>query len=122
MTNANTVTADQLEALDSDESGFESVQPIYRKAGVSLLKGDVVLGSFIKSEPNKFNGSNYYLRTAAGVEVLNGCGSLDKQMESAGAKAGDTLRITYDGQVSITKGPMAGKNAHQYNVAIKRQR
>lgn len=111
-----------IEELDNDEAGFESVQPTYRTADKNLFPGDVTTGSFVRSEPNKFDGLNYILRTASGIQVFNGCGSLNNQMEAAGAVAGDTLRITYEGKKTLTEGKWKGKDALQYKVAIKRQR
>lgn len=119
MENTNTVTADQLANIDNDESGFETVREVFRTAGKNLMKGEVVQGEFLKSYTGKF-GLNYSLRTASGVETLNGCGSLDKQIETASPRVGDILRVTYGGKELIKNGPMANKEAHQYSVQIKR--
>lgn len=119
-TNNAALSADQLEALDSMESGFESVQPTFRTPGKNLMEGDTVTGAFVRSEPNKFKGQNYVLRTANGIEVLNGCGSLTGQINDAGVKEGDILKVTYEGKITLTKGDYKGKEAHQYSVKIKR--
>lgn len=119
MSNEQALSAEAMEAAATEEQEFESVRENYRTPGKNLSKGDVVQGEFLKSYTGKY-GLNYTLRTATGVETLNGCGSLDKQLETAAPRAGDILRITYGGKETIKNGPMAGKDAHQYAVQIKR--
>lgn len=121
MTEVNSaVSAEEMEQAFNSEEGFESVQPTYRTPGKSLMKGDVVQGAYVGTEDNKFGGKNYKLRTTSGIEVLNGSGSLTKQIEDANPKAGDILRVTYEGSTLIKDGKWKGKEAHQYKVQIKR--
>lgn len=114
------VSNEELMNLDNDESGFQSAGVEYLTAGKKLLTGDTVTGYFIGTETSKFGGINYKLRTSSGVKVLNGCGSLNSQIENVAPKAGDVLKITYEGSKTLQDGLYKGKPCHQYQVKIKR--
>lgn len=123
MTNANAaLSSEDMVNIDNDAGEWESSTPIYRSPKTNLMPGDVVQGTFIKAEENKYKGFNYLLRTTQGVEVINGCGSLTKAFEASQPRPGDTLRITYEGKITLTKGDYKGTDAHQYKLAVKRQR
>lgn len=111
---------EDLMNLDNDEAGFESAQAEYMTAGKKLLPGDTVTGVFAGTEVSKFGGTNYKLRTSSGVKILNGCGSLNSQIENVAPKLGDVLRVTYEGSKKITEGQWKNKDCHQYQVKIKR--
>lgn len=93
--------------------------------------GDVIICTYVKSTPNKFNESkpNHVVEIVEaflkdkkvqkewteGTHVcLNTAGMLDKALSDI--SAGDMIQITYNGLNAIEKGKMAGKDAHSFDV------
>jgi hypothetical protein len=109
-----------LADLDAEEIQFESVGKQYMTPGKTILPGDSVIGEFVGTEDGRF-GKNFVIRTKVGVKVFNGSGSLKSQMEMAAPKAGDLLKITYEGSKRLDNGPYKGKDCHMYNVKISRR-
>ncbi len=77
-------------------------------------KGDVLVeGTFLKDFQGKY-GVQYEFNGKDGITVLNSSGHLNYLMDFV--NEGDKVKIVYDGTVEMTKGPMKGKMAHQFEL------
>jgi hypothetical protein len=81
-------------------------------------KGDVLVnnGRFIRSFQGKFGIQWEYMDDDGIVTVLNSAGQLNWKMETY-VQPGDQVKVVYDGMSLLTKGPMAGKDAHGFKVS-----
>ena len=93
------------------------------KRANQMTVGEAVQGELIALLPSKFDDkkSDYKLEEVddTGAKtgktiVINGSGNLGSRMSNIGL--GSLVRIVYQGQSKITKGKMAGKLAHNFDV------
>ena len=90
-----------------------------RPAQLALDKteGVIVEGTFVESLPNAFDDkkSDYKFTDEKGnVIILNRAGNLGYQMGFI--NAGDFVQIKYQGKKEISKGKLAGRMAHSFEV------
>jgi hypothetical protein len=94
----------------------------FRRAN-QMTAGDAVQGELIALLPSKFDDKklDYKLEEVddTGAKtgktiVINAAGNLGSRMSNVGL--GSLVRIVYLGQSKITKGKMAGKLAHNFDV------
>jgi hypothetical protein len=91
--------------------------------------GDIVIGTFVgKHEDTTYNKTHWIFKVEEAFFktdgekfvgknlVINSCGSLDNAMEQV--SEGQLVQIEYMGQVEMTKGKYAGKEAHSVKVDI----
>ena len=89
-------------------------QKKYVKYG-DCSKGDVLVeGKFIRDIQGKYGIQYEFMNEDGDVVVLNKAGQLDYKMEFI--RPGDVLKITYEGMILLDKGPMAGKDSHQFTL------
>jgi hypothetical protein len=80
-------------------------------------KGEVIVEGFFIGSTQGTYGIQHNFRTLDGkLHVLNSAGHLNYAVEQL--TVGNFCQIRYDGEIRLTKGPMAGKNAHQFLVAV----
>lgn len=84
--------------------------------------GDVLVeGKYIGTVANQFNKDkpNYEFKPLNGEAnvVLNSAGKLVYLMDTY-VQVGDLVQVTYKGKSKIDKGPMKGKEAHDFEVAV----
>ncbi len=74
----------------------------------------LVEGRFIRDFQGRF-GIQYEFENKDGeIHVLNSSGQLNYKMEFV--KPNEIVQVIYDGMILLTKGPMKGKDAHQFKV------
>ena len=79
--------------------------------------GVIVEATYVEALPNAFDEkkSDYKFTDEKGnVIILNGAGNLGYQMGFI--NAGDFVQITYQGKKEISKGKLAGRMAHSFEV------
>ena len=77
--------------------------------------GDVLVkGEYCREIMGKFGVQYEFLNEDGEIHVLNGSGQLKYKMDFI--REGDKIQITYEGEVELTKGAMAGKSAHQFKI------
>lgn len=77
--------------------------------------GDVLVEGVFLHELQGRYGVQYEFEDKSGdIHVLNGSGQLQYKMDFV--KEGDKIKVIYDGEIDLTKGPMAGKTAHQFKL------
>lgn len=83
-------------------------------------KGDVLVdgGTFIGSEEGKY-GIQHLFDVGGETVCLNSAAQLNQCIDTK-VKAGDKVRIVYDGKITLAKGPMAGKDCNQFVVQVAR--
>lgn len=89
------------------------------KLAAEGITGVVAQGIYEGAIPNQFDeGKNdFKVRADNGdLVILNSTGSLASQM--ARVEAGSYVRISYLGKKAMTKGKMAGKEAHSFIVEV----
>tara|TARA_R110002020_G_scaffold341875_5_gene556440 strand:+ start:84 stop:488 length:405 start_codon:yes stop_codon:yes gene_type:complete len=101
-----------------DQLEFESATIRYVKPS-ELNNGDILVGVFKETKTSEF-GPTYLLETDGETIGLNGCGSLNWQIDNISPTAGDVLKVTYGGMKTIEKGAMRGKDCHEFNVKVSR--
>lgn len=74
----------------------------------------LVEGEYHREVEGKFGVQYEFLNKDGEVHVLNGSGQLKYLMDFV--KEGDIVRISYKGMELLTKGAMAGKEAHQFEL------
>ncbi len=80
-----------------------------------FTKGDTIVeGVYRKEFEGKYGPQGEYLSDDGAIVVLNHHGQLAYKMDFI--KPGSKVKIIYDGMIKLTKGKMAGKNAHQFIV------
>lgn len=83
------------------------------------IKGVILEGEYIGAIKNNFdeNKSDYKFQKEDGsIVIVNSTGSLAHQM--AKVEVGSFVRLEYDGKKKLTKGKMAGKEAHMFTVLV----
>lgn len=115
------LSANSLSAEGVDFGGSTARGPILRvkpkQLGEDNAVGEVFIGRYLGEAPNQLNpGSPDYKFRGANdsLIILGTCGSIKKQMQSV--KAGELVRVSYNGQSVIKKGPMKGKKAHNFTI------
>lgn len=87
--------------------------------------GDFVVGTLVEVGTDQFSKANYIIElletSMEDLELgknfcLNSCGSLDYKMEDV--EIGAVIRVEYEGQVELEKGPFKGKLAHTVDLQI----
>lgn len=85
-------------------------------------QGDVLaLGTYKGRGPtDNFGKQGFEFESEDGVVTsLNHCGSLERKIEVDGAIAvGQTAKVVYAGKILLEKGPMAGKEAHTFDLFV----
>lgn len=80
-----------------------------------LDEGQTVSGKYIGTRRDSYGNLCHRLELEDGTEgVVNGTGQLNKLMERVAR--GASVDITYNGKVTIEKGPQKGKKAHAFDV------
>jgi hypothetical protein len=85
----------------------------------SGVTGLVAQGIYEGPQPNNFDDtkSDYKLRLDDGtLTIINTTGSLANQMNRVAP--GSYIQVNYNGMDEITKGKMAGKKAHAFEVLV----
>ena len=107
----------KFERADGGAGDIQFIKPSTMEAGAT------VTGIYLAALPSKFDKdkSDFKLAEvdAAGNEtgktiVINGAGNLGYRMSSI--SVGQLIQIQYLGRRKITKGVMAGKEAHSFEV------
>lgn len=78
------------------------------------ITGVVAQGNLIRSVQNQFGKTDYVLATDKGDMIINGCGSLDKQM--AAVEVGELIQIEYSGKFPMKNGKFKGTPSHVFVV------
>jgi hypothetical protein len=93
------------------------------KGEVTFLKpkdmepGQTITGRYLEARKDQFGGFGYKVRTEDhGTIVINGCGSLDYQMEQI--QPGHLVQITFTGKEKLKSGKWKGTEAYQFEVAV----
>lgn len=105
-------------------------KPSFKKVGgprtyvryADCKKGDVLVeGTYIGTVPNQYNKDkpNYEFAQSNGEAnlVLNSAGKLNYLMDNF-VTEGDVVQISYLGKSKVEKGPMKGKDAHDFEVLV----
>jgi len=105
--------------------------PLNYRPWESWEAGDYVIGKFVGINVCQFKKKNWKVEgeeaefedgTSANLVkktlVLNACGKLEKLYDEGEVEEGMFIRVGYLGQAELTKGPFAGKLAHQLEVDI----
>jgi hypothetical protein len=83
-------------------------------------KGEILTGTFVEGIQNQFNKDKLdykFKRESDGATVvINSTGSLSYQMRNV--IPGTLCQVLYNGKETITKGPMKGKEAHNFKVNV----
>jgi hypothetical protein len=78
--------------------------------------GDVLVdGKFLRDFQGKYGIQWEYLDNSGEVVVLNSAGQLNYKMD-AYVSPGDMVQIIYEGMITLDKGPMSGKDSHQFKL------
>ena len=96
-------------------AGVEFIRPS-KLAGPCTLVSEAL---YIGSSPNNFDTdkSDYKFETEDGKTiVLNGAGNLSHQMKKVAVNT--IVTVEYKGKQEIKKGPMKGKQSHNFEVLI----
>lgn len=107
----------KFERVDGKDEAAFSNKPLVIKnpAKGTLIEGDVLTGTFKKKVISETYGSaSYILETETEDILVNGCGSLNKQMENVAA--GELIQIEYRGSQAMKDGKFKGKLSHLYTV------
>jgi len=75
----------------------------------------LVEGWYIETKPGKFGPQHYFIDENGRTTVLNKAGQLDYALSHSVNKE-DFVRITFAGRITLTKGPMAGKESNQFKI------
>jgi len=83
--------------------------------------GDILVdqAQFLGSYEGKF-GIQHKFKTDKGEVVLNSSGQLNYLVETY-LSLGDVATVVYNGKNKIAKGPMAGKEAHAFELLVADQ-
>ena len=77
--------------------------------------GEVLVdGEYHREIMGKYGIQYEFLNNDGEIHVLNGSGQLKYKMDFI--REGDKVQITYEGEIELTKGAMAGKSAHQFKI------
>ena len=76
--------------------------------------GVIVQGTYVRSIANRFGKTDYLIATENGDTLINGCGSLDKQMKLV--NPGELVQIAYSGSFAMKEGSFKGKPSHVFVV------
>lgn len=79
----------------------------------------LVDGTYVKSFDGKFGIQYEYMQEDGGIVVLNSAGALNNAMQYV--NPGARIQVTYMGQKDITKGKFAGKQFHDFQVAVDKE-
>lgn len=76
--------------------------------------GVIAQGTYVRSVLNRFGKKDYIIATDNGDLLINGTGSLDKQM--ALVQTGELVQISYTGSFAMKEGAFKGKKSHVFVV------
>lgn len=83
-------------------------------------QGDVIVEGFFIGTTDGTYGRQHNFKTQEGVHhVLNSSGHLNYCIEQI--SVGDYCRVTYNGETTLTKGPMSGKKSHQFLIDVNKE-
>jgi len=74
----------------------------------------LVEGKFIRDFQGRYGIQFEFEHKDGEIHVLNSAGQLNYKMEFI--KPGQMVRVTYKGMITLDKGPMKGKDSHQFTV------
>ena len=78
--------------------------------------GDVLVdGKFLRDFQGKYGIQWEFLGNDGEIYVLNSAGQLNYKMD-AYVSPGDMVQIIYEGMILLDKGPMSGKDSHQFKL------
>lgn len=82
-------------------------------------KGQVLVeGVYEKQGSDNFGNKTHEFRTDDNeIQVLNSSGHLNYLMNEY-ASFGDYCKVTYEGTITLDKGPMKGKDSHTFTLEI----
>lgn len=80
--------------------------------------GDVIIdnGKYLGSEQGKY-GVQHLFEVDSMTHVLNSSGQLNYLVEKY-LSPGQRCNVTYQGKIVLEKGPMAGKDSHQFEMQV----
>lgn len=79
-------------------------------------KGDVLVdGIYVESKEGRYGIQHVFEAEDGQRTVLNSSGQLNYLVDSYLVE-GQRCKVVYDGKVTLEKGAMAGKQAHQFNL------
>ena len=75
----------------------------------------LVDGKFLRDFQGKYGIQWEFLGNDGEIHVLNSAGQLNYKMD-AYVSPGDMVQIIYQGMILLDKGPMSGKDSHQFKL------
>lgn len=115
------LSSNSLSSEGLDFGGSEKRGPILRVKPKQLAEegttGELFIGRYLGEAPNSLNPDSPDYKFRGGNDsliFLSSCGSIKRQMKDV--KAGDIVRVSYEGQGVIKKGPMKGKKVHNFTI------
>lgn len=93
------------------EVGGQKTYYKYKECDVGQV---LVEGTFRREFEGKFGTQYEFQKDDGEIVVLNGSGQLKYKMDFV--KPNSKVKVVYDGEVTLTKGKMKGKSAHQFKV------
>ncbi len=86
----------------------------YFKYGECEVGQILVEGRFIRDFQGRFGIQFEFEHKDGEIHVLNSAGQLNYKMEFI--KPGQVVQVIYKGMITLDKGPMKGKDSHQFEV------
>lgn len=80
----------------------------------------VAAGTYVGSEEGKFGVQHVFRQKDGDIVVLNSAGHLNFLLENH-VQVGSICNVIYAGKVRLTRGAMAGKDAHNFEVEVADQ-
>jgi hypothetical protein len=111
---ANGVTFSRVDGKEDVEYSNKPLL-ILNPAKGTIKKGDKIVGVFRKTVISETYGTpSYIIATDDNDVLINGCGSLNKQMENV--KEDELIQVEYRGAEPMKDGKFKGKKSHLYTV------
>jgi hypothetical protein len=105
----------EVKFVRADGKELENKPLVILKPGTNLNEGDKITGIFKKkSISEKYGTPGYIFQRDADDVLINGCGSLNKQMENV--SEGELVQVEYRGKKAIADGKWKGTMSHLFTV------
>lgn len=93
-------------------------QPTYFQYS-KLTSGAVLIekGKYLETKDGKFGAQHYFEESTGERKVLNSAGQLNYLVETY-LERGKVCKIVFGGKEKLNKGPMAGKDANQFELYL----
>jgi acetyltransferase-like isoleucine patch superfamily enzyme len=91
-----------------------STSKIYHKFNEKAAGEVIVTGFYLGTTEGRFGVQHSFKTLEGQIHVLNSSGHLNYSLEQVAV--GEFVRITYLGEVTLTKGAMVGKKAHNFKL------